>query len=174
MRTHPPRKGHFLAGSHIVIIVLPLILGAWQIYRFHITDKLQQVDIYLLNFLWIGVGMQATIAGLMQIFKGEKSAAYLNWPYSPFVHEVGYANLAFGILGLLCLVITGTWWAATGIGYSIFLLCAAWGHVYDLVVNKNYSLGNLGPTLWSDILIPFALLLLISWHHGLLWQRALG
>lgn len=173
MNTQKKGKGYTIAIGHIIIIILPIVLSLYQIYSGNITDTLHQVDTFLLNFLWIGVGMQAFIAGLTQIFKGEKSAAYLNWPYSPFVLEVGYANLAFGVLGLLCLIVTGTWWAATGIGYSIFLLCAAWGHLYDLVVNKNYSLGNIGPTLWSDIFIPFALLFLISWHHGILWQHAL-
>lgn len=167
------RKGYLYAFFHILWIVLPFIAGYIAIRVNHLTDLLDKVDAFLVSFLWISVGLQGLLAGLAQIFRGEKSAAYLNWPYSPFVRELGYCNVAFGILGLLCLIVGGTWWAATGIGYSIFLLCAAGEHIYDMVKNHNYSLGNAGPTLWSDIIIPVAILILLYWHHSLLVQSSI-
>lgn len=156
---NPSKK---IAIFHILLIVLPPLFALGEIYsaqeQLALKDRL---DIFLLYYLVIGVGAQGVVAGYKQITRGEESAAYLNWPYSPFVKELGYMNLSFGVLGISCYFITGTWWEAVGIGYSIFLLLAAYNHILDAVENRNFSLGNVGPTLWSDVLIPGAIIGLI-------------
>lgn len=149
---HPSKK---IALFYIVLIVLPILLALSDITSTETKLSFKEkLDIFLLYYLVIGVGVQGVIAGYNQITKGEETAAYLNWPYSPFVKELGYMNLSFGVLGISCYFVSGTWWEAVGIGYSIFLLLAAYNHILDAVENRNFSLGNLGPTLWSDILIP--------------------
>lgn len=162
---NPSKK---IAIFYIILIVLPILLAIGDISSAASTLTFKEkLDIFLLYYLVIGVGMQGVIAGYNQITKGEETAAYLNWPYSPFVKELGYMNLSFGVLGISCYFITGTWWEAVGIGYSIFLLLAAYNHIIDALENKNFSIGNLGPTLWSDILIPGALIGLIFLRNSI-------
>lgn len=117
------------------------------------------------SFLWIGVGVQGLVMGFSQIFKGEKIAEYFGWPYSPSIKELGCANVAFGILGIFCLLIHEKWWLATGIGYSIFLLGSAQGHIFDAILRRNYSLSNIGPTLWAKLVIPATICVLLMLRY---------
>lgn len=142
----------FIAGTHIVMIVLPFLLAA--IFG---RKTRTYLDRLFIAFLFIGVGFQGFSAGLQQMFDGEVIAAYLNWEFSPFVRELGAMNMAFGILGLVAPFASRGWQVATALGYGFFLSVAAYGHVEDLV-SGNLSLGNAGPTLWSDFIIPIALL----------------
>ena len=144
-------RSGFLAATHIVTIVLPFILAAFIGRSTHTYAQRLFVAV-----IFIGVGFQGFSAGLQQIFQGETIAEYLNWAYSPFVHELGAMNLAFGILGLLAPWRSRGWQVATALGYGFFLFYAAIGHVIDLF-DGNVSLGNFGPTLWSDFLIPILL-----------------
>ncbi|MFP4487602.1 MAG: DUF6790 family protein [Campylobacterales bacterium] len=153
------RSSKTIAFFHILLIIAPPVVALLDMTA-DMSFK-QRLDTLLLYYLVIGVGFQGVMAGFKQITKGEETAAYLNWPYSPFVKELGYMNLSFGVLGISCYFITGTFWEAVGIGYSIFLLLAAYNHIMDAVENHNFSLGNLGPTLWSDVLIPGAIIGLI-------------
>ncbi|MCQ8904725.1 MAG: hypothetical protein NQU45_03285 [Methanothermobacter sp.] len=53
-------------------------------------------------------------------------ATYIEWPTgSPFQLEVAFANLSFGVLGLLSWKFRGEFWMATIIGFSVFYLGAA-------------------------------------------------
>ena len=72
------------------------------------------------------------------------------------------ANLAFGVLGILCLWQRRGFWTATGIGYSIFLLGCAYGHLKEMIMQVNFSPYNVGPVLWvNDLAVPFGILTLL-------------
>jgi hypothetical protein len=44
---------------------------------------------------------------------------------------------------------------------------AAWGHIYQLVVNGNHHPYNAGPILYTAILLPLSILcLLVAYHLG--------
>ncbi len=152
---------NFIAIYHIFLILVPIILGSAHIYFSNIIKLHEIVDAFLKYFLVIGIGLQGLPAGFVQIFKGEVTAKYNNWPFSPFIAELGFANLSYGILGIMCFWLSGPWWYATGIGYSVFLLGVTWVHITDIIRHKNFSLGNLGPTLWSNIAIPIITLTLL-------------
>jgi hypothetical protein len=153
---------------HLLLILLPLALGAVHVLRRRSPHPVRWVaETFLLYYLVIGVGVQGLLAGMQQLFASERVAEYVGWPDSPFVHELGSMNLAFGLLGVLCIWVRGTWWHATAIGYSLFLAMAAGGHIADLVVNDNTSAGNVGPTLWADIYLPVAILGLLAVRHWL-------
>jgi hypothetical protein len=155
--------GSVLAGFHVLLIVLPP-LTALAHRRMSATAG-SYPDLLLRHLLFIGVGLQGTMAGLKQIFAGQDVAAYTNWAYSPFVAELGLMNLSYGILGLIAPFASRGWQYAAALGYGIFLLGAAVGHVADMAQSGNVSLGNAGPTLWSDFLIPVALLALVLWNR---------
>jgi hypothetical protein len=56
--------------------------------------------------------------------------------------------LAFGVLGVLCLWFRRGFWAATTIGFAVFIEGAAYGHIRDIVVHHNYAPGNAGVVLY--------------------------
>ncbi len=61
---------------------------------------------------------------------------------NPFQQEVAYANLAFAVLGLLCLFFRGNFWFATIIGASVWYLGNAYGHIKQISNLQNYFPGN--------------------------------
>jgi hypothetical protein len=119
---------------------------------------------YLFWYLIIAVGVSGVLDGVGQMFDGEDTAELNEWAYSPFVIELGFTNFAFGVIGLLCIKVKGTWWYAAGVGYSIFLALAAYYHVYDWLGNGNDSSGNIGPTLWADIGVAVVVPVLCYFH----------
>ncbi|WP_367119248.1 DUF6790 family protein [Methylocystis sp.] len=67
---------------------------------------------------------------------------------------------AWGILGFLSLWIGGSFWIATGLGWSFFLLGATYGHVMQTLREGDFAPYNFF-TIFSDGFIAFWLLLLI-------------
>jgi hypothetical protein len=74
-----------------------------------------------------------------------QTAASIGWPAgNPFQTEVAVADLALGVLGILCYWIRGNFWVAAVLSTSIFLLGAAVVHIQQIVVAQNYSPDNAG------------------------------
>ena len=81
---------------------------------------------------------------------------------SPFQFEVAYANLTVSILGfssffyrkrdylLAAMVAFGSWYFADGVG-----------HVVSLVVDNNQAPSNAGSVLYTDLLTPVVVVLLL-------------
>jgi hypothetical protein len=121
------------------------------------------VEAFLLAFLVIVVGLQGLWAFLGHYFRSDEIAAFIGWPANnPFQKEVAFGNLAFGVLGVLCLWFRGGFWIATAIGISVFMLGAAIVHVKDIRETQNRSPGNAGAILWTDVLTSLVLLVLLG------------
>ena len=85
-------------------------------------SRLKVVETILFYILFINVGLSGLLAFYGHAFMADKVAATIGWaPGSPFQFEVAVANLAFGVLGVLCIRFRDGFWLATGIGYAIFL-----------------------------------------------------
>ena len=79
-------------------------------------------EVLLLYLLVIFVGVGGLMGFLGHTFKARDIALKIGWQPSPFQFEVAVANLAFGVLGILCIWQRRGFRTATGIGYAIFLL----------------------------------------------------
>jgi hypothetical protein len=71
-------------------------------------------------------------------------------------------NLAFGVLGLLCLKFRDGFWTATILGYGIFLEGAACVHLHEILNSANWSPNNAGPIFVADVFFPIFLLCLLA------------
>ncbi|MFA4877415.1 MAG: DUF6790 family protein [Methanoregula sp.] len=91
---------------------------------------------------------------------GQKSLACLSPAGSPFQYEVGIANLALGVVGILCYHFRDNFWLATILANAVFLLGDGVGHVRDILLNANYAPMNAGVPLYRDFLFPLAQILL--------------
>ncbi len=151
-----------ITAFHIFIFLAPFI-AVWSIHTTR-DKKLQKEELryyLLLFFLLICVGVQGVVTGTVQIFGAEGHCTYSGRPWSPFVWELGMMNISYGVLGLLCYWLRGSFWAATGIGYSVFLILAFFGHIYEVIIEQNYHLGSVGPQVWIDLFIAIVLMVLI-------------
>jgi len=107
------------------------------------------------------VGAQGLLGFYGHAFRPGETAEMIGWAAgSPFQFEVACTNLAFGILGIICLWMRANFRLATILGYSIFLLGAAVGHIHQLIAFDNKAPGNSGAILYADIIIPTVLLTL--------------
>lgn len=152
----------FITAFHIFIFLAPFF-ALWLLWNKK-GRKLQKGELryhLLLFFLVSCVGIQGLVTGTIQIFGAEGHCTYSGRPWSPFVWELGMMNISYGVLGMLCYWLRGSFWAATGIGYSVFLILAFFGHVYEVITQKNYYLGSIGPQVWIDLSIALVLLVLI-------------
>lgn len=116
--------------------------------------------------IFFNIGVAGLMAFYAHAFMPERVAAYIGWPAgNPFQFEVACANLAFGILGVLCVWMRSTFRLAAILGYSIFLIGAAYGHLQQMQLAHNMALGNAGAPLYVDIILPPVLLALWIVHY---------
>jgi len=131
--------------------------------------KLRVVRILLLYALVLDVGVIGLPMGFIpHVFFADETAKMIGWPPgSPFQFEVGVHDGAWGVLGFLCIWIGGTFWLATGLGWSLFMLGATYGHIHQMVKHGNYAPYNF-LTIFSDGFIGIWLLVLLYlyWRWG--------
>jgi hypothetical protein len=115
--------------------------------------------VFLIYAFVFDVGAVGFLFGFIpHVFFADATAELIGWPKgSGFQFEVGLHDGAWGILGFLCVFFGGGFWLATTIGWSFFLLGAAWGHVRDIVVAGNLAPYNLVPA-FTDAFIPVYLI----------------
>ncbi|MGB7307715.1 MAG: DUF6790 family protein, partial [Candidatus Acidiferrales bacterium] len=76
-------------------------------------------DTLLLYFFAFPIGLGGLLGFVGHTMRAGPVAASIGWPAgNPFQYEVAVANLAFGVLGLLCLRFRDGFWTATAIGWS--------------------------------------------------------
>jgi hypothetical protein len=148
-----------------IFVVVPII-GA--LLHFFASKKARTknrfIELLLLWFLGFGIGIGSIFNGLAQVFSPEMVAQSVGWPNTPFLREVGFANISYGILGLLSIKYR-SFWAPTIIAYAVFMWGAAIGHIYNIQQTGNLAAGNAGIVLYLDILMPIVfILLLISYR----------
>ncbi len=105
-------------------------------------------------YLLFAIGITYLCNFVFHVFFQDIASKFIGWPASPFETEVGFASLGFGLVGLLAF--RGSYGLRIGavVGPAMFLLGAAGGHIYQMIVAKNFSPGNAGPVLYTDIAVP--------------------
>lgn len=155
---------------HIYIFVaLTLVLSLISLIRHRKNlSVIKTVDILLFYLLLINVGLSSLFAFYGHAFRADQVAASIGWAAgSPFQFEIAVANLAFGVLGMLCVFCKDGFWLATGVGYSVFLFGAAFGHIREIITKGNDAINNAGPILYiGDIAIPLLILALLALQWG--------
>jgi hypothetical protein len=130
------------------------------------------VEIVFLWVLVVCVGVNGLFDFYGHAFRADETARLIGWPTgNPFQFEVAIADLVFGILGILCIWIRGTFWYAAGLAGVLFGLGAAYGHIVQMVVYGDYAPYNAGLFLYSEIAVSLLILGLLL-AYKLLDQRA--
>jgi hypothetical protein len=117
----------------------------------------------LRNALVYSVGVGGLLAGLGHTVFRDQVADSIGWPKgNPFQIEVGFANVAIGVAGVMCAWYAGRFWLATIVIVSVYLASAAVVHVVDMVRSSNYAPGNAGFVFWWDLALPALLVVLYA------------
>lgn len=123
-------------------------------------DHRRVVEVFLVYSLVFLAGVAGLWAFIGHTFAADQVAAKIGWPAgNPFQYEVAATNLSYAILGLLAIRYRGLFPVAAGIGYSVFLLGAAFVHIRETRIHGNVAELNSGAFLVvQDILVPIVIL----------------
>src|SRR5437588_4307699 len=118
-------------------------------------------------YLLFPIGISNVVNFVFHVFFGEMAAKFIGWQDSPFQAEVGFASLGVGIAGIIAFRASLPFRFATLIPPSAFGWGAAAGHIYQMIVARNFSPGNVGVVLPMGIVIPIVgfLFLWLSYKH---------
>lgn len=121
------------------------------------------VEAFLSYILLFNMGLMGLLGAYAHIFLGPETAKSIGWqPGSPFQFEIGMANLAFGVLGVLSFWLRGSFWDASIIGWSVLFLGCFIGHVINFYTENNAAPYNIGPYIWFyDLILPILVLALL-------------
>jgi uncharacterized protein DUF6790 len=140
-----------LLGAAIEMVVR----GPWPPPPASIVERL------LRHIFIFPVGLLALWAASGHIFFPELAARAIGWQTSPFQFEVGVANLGIGLAGLYAAFRSFEARLATNLVLACFLIGAGVGHIREIVETGNLAPGNAGPILFTDLLTPVAIFLLL-------------
>jgi hypothetical protein len=151
-----------LGNFALVMLILAVLIAIidWPIQKFR-----RQATAYDIFYRWVALlplGVTGFYTCIMHVVLPSYTAAHIGWQTSPFQFEVGMADLAFGLIGFLSFNASYGFRLATVIGSSCWLLGDAVGHIYQMITQHNFTVGNAGSWLWMDLLIPFILIICIT------------
>ncbi len=151
-----------------IFVGIPIIGALIQLLVSKKPKTLNRItEVLLIWFLGFGIGVGSIFSGLAQVLDPQMVAQSVGWPNTPFLREVGFANISYGILGLLSIRYR-SFWAPTIIAYTVFMWGAAIGHIYDIQQTGNMAAGNAGTVLYLDVLMPiFFIVLLVIYKKTL-------
>lgn len=139
-------------------------------------DRRTRPRIVELALLWllVGGGVWAVLGGLGHIGpNSDQVAAQIGYAPSMFQWEVGWGDIAIGVLGIGCAWrrLRGSWTTAAVVALAISFGGDAVGHLMQLVVHGNRAPANAW-ALPSDVLQPLlAIGLLVAYRRT---RRPLG
>ena len=155
--------------------LLPLLLaGAHILLDRQVSTTTRRIELALMYLLAISVGANGIGGAFGHLFLSDLVAEGIGWPAgSPFQLEMGYANLAVGILGVMAISRRDGFRTAAILATTIIGAGATVVHLQDIVAHGNLSPGNTIQNV-SNLLDPILLISLSWWAARLAEPDALS
>jgi hypothetical protein len=114
------------------------------------------LEIFLIWWMVVAVGVAAVFGSMFHFFDGPDTAREIGYTNGDggFQTEVGFADLAIGVLGILCARFRDGFLLAAVIAVSVCYLGDAYGHIHQAAVHDNHDPDNTGLVLWADFIAP--------------------
>jgi len=127
------------------------------------------LEIFLVWWMVVAVGVAAIFGSMFHLFDGPSTAREIGYTNGDggFQTEVGFADLAIGVLGVLCWRFRDGFLLAAVTAVSIAYLGDAYGHLHQEAIHDNHDPDNTGLLLWSDFITPLVAIGLYA-----AWQRS--
>ena len=152
--------GLLLGHLDVWMLLLALICGLVQVRAAWDPGRWSEATLLWIAFWVMGIG--GVYGFICHLFFAPFVAEQIGWPNSPFQLEVAYANLTIGILGL------SSFWLrrrdyllAAMVAYCSWFFADGVGHVVSLVVDANNAPSNAGSVLYTDLLVPVFVVVLL-------------
>ena len=143
--------------------ILPVIIAAGHLGLDRDSRRRERrLEIFLLYLFGIGVAGSGIGGFFGHFFMSDSVAQTIGWPTgNPFQLEVGFANLAVGILGIAAMGRRDGLREATVIAASVFAVGATVVHVMDVIEHGNLAPGNTTQNI-SNLLRPALLIAFLA------------
>lgn len=144
----------YIIGVSVITFILPLVSYSISQYCsvIHFSFLFQDLGKW---FIFYAVGFRLILAGIRQIFKPAFTAKVIfqmeNTDSYPVIRELGFANLCFGLIGLVSLFMPG-WRMVSAFGSGLYYGLAALQHS----LKKNAGI-NQKFALYTDVIISLIL-----------------
>ena len=156
----------FVLGNFTLTFLVLGVLASVFSMLFHRPGCQQEVaERFLAGYLFFAIGLSFLYNFVMHVFFADMAARFIGWANSPFQYEVGYASLGFAVVAILAHRSTFHFRLAAILGPALFCWGAAIGHIRQIIAIQNYSPGNAGVILWTDILLPVLGFLLLHFSY---------
>lgn len=149
--------GLILTNFPLIMLILSILYGV--IIPGKIAARLFGIMLFLC------VGISGIWGFVMHCFFSQLASGNIGWAKSPFEFEVSLANLALGVTGVIAAFANWSFRFAVVLFTTVFLWGAAGGHIYQAILTNDFNPGNTGSILWTDILIPLILLVLLPFNY---------
>ncbi len=144
----------------LVVSAVSLLCRPKPVSKAAVADKI------LSDYIFYAVGLMYLYNFVVHTVFAKTSAAFIGWADSPFQYEVGYASLGFGVAAMIAHGSNFTARLVAILGPSLFLWGAAVGHIHEILKTKNFSPGNAGVVLWTDIFLPVIGFAFLYFYHS--------
>jgi hypothetical protein len=156
----------------IALAVLALIGAAihtWRQPRPHRPAR--TLEIFLVWWLAMAIGVGGIASAAVHVLDGPATAEEIGFTRGDggFQFENAMGDLALGVVGIMCIWFRGNFWIAALTFVTIQYYGDAYGHFYQWIANGNTEVGNIGPPLWLDIILPT-----VGWLLFAMFKRAGG
>jgi 4-amino-4-deoxy-L-arabinose transferase-like glycosyltransferase len=143
--------------------ILPVIIAIGHIVLDRsCRPRERRLEIFLLYLFGVGVAASGIGGFFGHFFISNPVAESIGWPTgNPFQLEVGFANLAVGILGIVAMGRRDGFREATVIAATVLGLGATVVHVMDVIESGNLAPGNTIQNV-SNVLRPALLIAFLA------------
>lgn len=162
----------FLSTPGVLALLSILAIVAFSAHTIARTkNRTITIDLEVVLMYSIGIiGFSGMSNFAIQAFFGETIAQSIGWPAgNPFQLEVAGANLAIGLTGFLGFR-RRDFWLPFLVAKAVFSWTAGATRVIDLVGRRNAAIGNAGPILYLDFLVPVVLLVIYAVYARVLHE----
>lgn len=144
--------------------LLPLLFAAGHLLLDpQARTPARRVELFLIYLLAISVGANGLGGAFGHLFLSDLVAESIGWPSgSPFQLEMGFANLAIGLLGILAIARRDGFRTATILATTVIGVGATIVHLIDIAAAGNLAPGNTLQNV-SNLLDPLLLIALTWW-----------
>ena len=152
----------------LVFAAIALAGAAVHSYREREKGAGRTIEIFLVWWMVVAVGVAAIFGAMFHLFDGPDTAREIGYTNGDggFQTEVGFADLAIGVLGVLCARFRDGFLLAAVIAVSVAYLGDAYGHLHQEAIHDNHDPDNTGLLLWSDFITPLvAIGLYTAWRR---------
>lgn len=150
----------------ISYLLIPAVLASAVILLDRsVRTSYQRSETVLIYWLAIAVGAAGLGGFFGHVFLSDLVAESIGWETgSPFQLEMGYANLAMGLLGIVAISQGRGFRLATAIAVTTISFGATIVHLQDIVATGNLAPGNTLQNV-ANVIRPVILILLLVWQR---------